>query len=66
MTRNIMALVFAAVCGICSAGVTQAEQLAAKSSTSTTTDLNYLMYTPAAPLYLVYFREQYSAIPELF
>ncbi|KQW41308.1 phospholipase [Ensifer sp. Root1252] len=46
MTRNIMALVFAAVCGMCGLGVTHAEQLAARSSASIKNDLNYLMYTP--------------------
>lgn len=46
MTRNIMAAVFAIACGMCSAGAMQAEQLAAKSSTSIKSDLNYLIYTP--------------------
>jgi predicted peptidase len=46
MTRNIMALVFASVCGMCSLGVTHAEQLAARSNASIKNDLNYLMYTP--------------------
>ncbi|KQY12488.1 phospholipase [Rhizobium sp. Root73] len=46
MTRNIMVLVFAAVCGLYSAGLTHAEQLAVRSSTSIKNDLSYLMYTP--------------------
>ncbi|CAN7638663.1 prolyl oligopeptidase family serine peptidase [Rhizobium sp. LjRoot98] len=41
-----MALVFAAVCGLCSAGVTHAEQVAVRSTTSIKNDLSYLMYTP--------------------
>ncbi|WCK74434.1 hypothetical protein G6L96_026710 (plasmid) [Agrobacterium tumefaciens] len=32
MTPNIMSMVLMAVCGLCSAGVTYAEQLAARSS----------------------------------
>jgi predicted peptidase len=46
MTRNIMALVFTVVIGMCSAGVTHADQMAAKSSASTASNLNYLIYTP--------------------
>ena len=46
MTRNIMALVFAAVCGLCSAEATHSEQLAAKTGAAIKNDLNYLMYTP--------------------
>jgi predicted peptidase len=46
MTRSIIALIFAAVVGMCNAGVTHAEQLAERSSTSIKNDLNYLMYTP--------------------
>ncbi|CAH0342997.1 prolyl oligopeptidase family serine peptidase [Rhizobium sp. CECT 9324] len=46
MTRGIVALVFAAVVGMCNAGVTHAEQSAERSSTSIENDLNYLMYTP--------------------
>ena len=46
MTRNIMALAFTAVIGMCSAGVAHAEQLAARSSTTIKNDLNYLIYTP--------------------
>ncbi|MBD9638741.1 dienelactone hydrolase family protein [Ensifer sp. ENS07] len=46
MTRYNIALVFAAVWGMCSAGVTHAEQLAATSSSNIKNDLNYLMYTP--------------------
>jgi len=46
MTRNIMALAFAAISGMCSAAVTHAEQLAVRSTTSIKSDLNYLMYTP--------------------
>lgn len=46
MIRNIMALVFAAVCGLCNAGVTHAEQLAARSSSSLKNDLKYLIYMP--------------------
>ncbi|WEZ86094.1 prolyl oligopeptidase family serine peptidase (plasmid) [Rhizobium sp. 32-5/1] len=41
-----MALVFAAVWGLGSVGVTHAEQLAARSATSIKSDLNYLIYTP--------------------
>lgn len=46
MTRYNIALVFAAVWGMCSAGVTHAEQLAATSRSNIKNDLNYLMYTP--------------------
>ena len=46
MRRNIMGLVFTAIIGTCSATVTHAEQLAARSSTSINSDLNYLLYTP--------------------
>ncbi|MFK0276149.1 prolyl oligopeptidase family serine peptidase [Ensifer sp. NPDC090286] len=41
-----MGLVFTAIIGTCSATVTHAEQLAARSSTSINSDLNYLLYTP--------------------
>ncbi len=46
MTREIMALVLAAVLGISSLGMARAEQLAAKSSSKIESDLDYLMYVP--------------------
>ena len=46
MTQNIMALALTAVIGLFGAGLAHAEQLAAKSSASIKSDLNYLMYTP--------------------
>lgn len=46
MTRNIVALVFTAVFGMCSVTVTHGEQLAMRSSASMQSDLNYLMYMP--------------------
>lgn len=46
MRRNIMAVAFAAVVGMCGAGLAQAEQIKARSNASLETDLNYLMYTP--------------------
>ncbi len=46
MTRNFVALVFTAIIATCSAVVAHAEQVAARSSTSIKSDLNYLLYTP--------------------
>ncbi len=46
MTRDIMALVVAVVCGLGSAAPTHGEQIAARSGATIANDLNYLMYTP--------------------
>jgi predicted peptidase len=46
MMRSIVALAFAALCAIGSAGVAHAGQSAERSTSSINNDLDYLMYTP--------------------